>query len=686
MSEKPTSKKGDRPRAGTTEFDTDVDAESRHRSKSHLNKRSKRRRASSYSDDENSDYDRHRSSRKRREPKRPKRYSPSPSRSPSPSPSPSSSDKRGKGSKKGRQGRKAEEDEEFQSRMRGPVRDEEKRIAKAMSSARDYVKEQFPAVTKERFDELVPRYPDGFTPKEVKEAEKKWKEDPIRPYLMGTHRRGPRDAFITVYRMLLRYYDCLYEDFMGPRFQLRYDNRDNDRVVLGDDSDDAQEVLHDPFPTRTFSYALHCLLSHHLWLGNLQRLATCLQFVNIVRTEDTRPWSIVDCDPESRFFRTWQRVVADNSGSKKSARKLFREVKDKIGSPGQWSLLFDQIVKSVQVKRQSQKNQSSQRKSDEDPYFIDLVDLQTLIHALDSVSNFGIPLFHGALFTEAAVKCSKPDQSYPSQKEFEAARDREIVYFRLMRSKDAAEDVLVKSASSSPRSGSRDRPRSPSRGDGSDEDSDDSFGKGGGGTGKGRGGTGKGRGGSGKGRGGSGKGRGGSGKGRGGSSRVRDAQEDDLLVSDQSDSNLLGKEMDMDEDEIGQDDSPDDDAVRIGKQLSQHSTRDDDQHDDGDGGVELGKTKSLLTRADDSQQSKTSFQSGLGSTSTGHSSNPFNARDARAEFTLPPSRKEYKSGGSQSATEGPSLNRSVTQQATESAERKLTEVKRNEGKKVPYVL
>ncbi|KAI1773870.1 hypothetical protein F4818DRAFT_443175 [Hypoxylon cercidicola] len=344
--------------------------------------------------------------------------------------------KKSKGKGKARD-KEMEEYDEILSDVGELMEGESKRMSTAISLARGYAKEHFPAMTKERFETLAPSYPPRFTHEEYEAARTKWKADPLRYFLLG-HSRGPREAFQTVYRTILRYYNCLYEDFIGPRFQLRYDNSDNSKFVLDEDAD-VKQLIRDPFPSKAFSKSLNCLLSQPIWRGHLDRLATCLQFVNILRTNDKRPWHVADCDPESRFFRTWQRVVRDNLDTGNPIELLFAEVKERIGDQGHYCALFDQIVKSVESKRRSYIDHDSKRTADDDPYFIKVVDLNMLTHALDNMSHLGMPFSLSSAFLEAALKLSRRDPSYPRQSQYVEARDNEIIYTRMIREKVAAD-------------------------------------------------------------------------------------------------------------------------------------------------------------------------------------------------------------------------------------------------------
>lgn len=448
-----------------SDSDTDSDARYQSRSRKPLPSKSSKTRHASYSDTE-SDIVPRQSRHKTSSPKRKIRHDSSHDDSPPsdddspPSSQSSSADEGSRIKKKSETGQgkdkhnnngkkdekdKGKENDELQVVMKGMRKKENNRIAVAMSSARDYMKKHFPAMTKERFEKLAPKYPHGFTQEGYEVAEAKWMVDPLRPLLLGQHQRF-RESFLAVYRTLLRYYNCLYEDFIGPRFQLQYDNGDNPKVILhGDRDEDAKQIIYDPFPSKAFFDNLNCLLLQPVWFGNLERLATCLQFVNILRTNDTCPWNLVDCDDESLFFKTWQRVVKENLDAEKPTEDLFAQVKARFGNQGLYCALFDQIIDSVRAKRRPSEDHTSKRRSNGDPYFIKAVDLTILMHALDNIGYFGIPLLHTACFTEAAVKLSRPDQDYPRASQFTEARDQEIIYTRMMRQRvtnDISKDAI----------------------------------------------------------------------------------------------------------------------------------------------------------------------------------------------------------------------------------------------------
>ncbi|KAI1758606.1 hypothetical protein GGR53DRAFT_516532 [Hypoxylon sp. FL1150] len=301
----------------------------------------------------------------------------------------------------------------------------------------------YPAVTIARFEAMTPMPPeDNRFRKEYRAAKRSWMANPKRNLVLGKHLKTAKeqrvlDAFLGPYKILLRYYSCLYEDFMGTDYQLQYDWSQNSKVAIeneyGDD-DEVTQMVRDPFPSKAFSDGLGCLLAQPIWRGRLKTLAFCLQFVNILRTNDTRPWKWSDSlpEPDIRFFRVWPRVVERNQSEERPMQELFKQVKEDVDD-SLYTELFDSIVAVVCEGRRPAADLKSQRTSDDDPYFIHAVDLVILKQAIDRTKNvWGLPMFQGPNCAEAMLKHSRPDQDYPRRREFANARDREMVYATMM--------------------------------------------------------------------------------------------------------------------------------------------------------------------------------------------------------------------------------------------------------------
>ncbi|KAI2770202.1 hypothetical protein F4815DRAFT_489270 [Daldinia loculata] len=317
-------------------------------------------------------------------------------------------------------------------------KDESSRISQHMVAGREWMLSEKPVVTKEHFRSLAPMAScdNTFTKEDSEAVIRSFEADPAKRLILGQHtvehiavegrvppkkpRRAERDSFGTVFRLFLRYYDCTYDQFMGPKYQLRLDCSENPLVTIDDGT-----RINDPFPSKPFSEGLRCLISQNIWLGNLELLATCIQYINRVRTHDTRPWKLVDCDPESMFFKTWISVVARNPGQA-TMEDLYSQVKRELGpQKGFYQTFFDQITKSVESKipqGRAARVYKSRRRDDQDPYFIRAIDMAILLDALDNMSFWGFPLFRSTKLTSAIIQRVKPGQDYPSEEKLSKAR------------------------------------------------------------------------------------------------------------------------------------------------------------------------------------------------------------------------------------------------------------------------
>ncbi|KAK6952840.1 hypothetical protein Daesc_005134 [Daldinia eschscholtzii] len=325
---------------------------------------------------------------------------------------------------------------------------EEERILEFIKSGREWMLVNKPTVDKKEFMSMLPtnNFDKDYALKDYYAVIRQWHADPTKPLLLGQHteenvavsgrtppkkpRRAERDSFGIVYRMFPRYYGITFEEFMGPKYQLKYDYSDNSVVNMQNGKRD-----HDPFPSKSFSENLRCLAAQNIWLENLELLATCIQYVNRVRTNDMRPWKLVNCDKESRFFRVWQNVIISNP-VRQDMEALYLQVKQRLGpKPGFYQTFFNQITESVNVKvPKALRGQShaSKRTSDEDPYFIQTIDLAILVHALDNVSVWGVSLLRGAKHSSTIIQHATPGHDYPSDKKFSKARESSIIAHRAL--------------------------------------------------------------------------------------------------------------------------------------------------------------------------------------------------------------------------------------------------------------
>ncbi|KAI1468285.1 uncharacterized protein F4812DRAFT_361133 [Daldinia caldariorum] len=325
---------------------------------------------------------------------------------------------------------------------------ESEKLTERYESGKVWMASNKPAVSESQFLDMNPKptYDDVFTEHDYDAVVRQWEADPVKSLLLGNHtlenlpdtgralpkkpRRAERDSFGIVYRLFPRLYGCSYDEFVGRRYQLAYDCIDNPMVLLENNT-----TVHDPFPSKSFSENMRCLAAQNIWMGSLELLATCIQYVNRVRTNDKRPWKLVDCDQDSRFFKVWQSVSSSNPG-RENMETLYIRVKQELSSkPGFYQRFFDQINESVKVKiPQTYKGQghASKRKSDDDPYFIRTIDLSILIHALENVSCWSIPLLPDPKLSSTMIQRAMQGRSYPSDAEFSKAREASIIAHRAL--------------------------------------------------------------------------------------------------------------------------------------------------------------------------------------------------------------------------------------------------------------
>ncbi|KAI1138008.1 hypothetical protein F5Y05DRAFT_418916 [Hypoxylon sp. FL0543] len=335
------------------------------------------------------------------------------------------------------------EDEFFQDMAKELLDGELQPFSKILQNIPRWMKVNLTPITEDMFRSIAkwPGLDADFTREVYFSLKRQWMEHPARDSALGRSTpqtatapsarppkdplRGERESFMTLYRFFPRFHEVLYEEFMGPRYKLAYDNGSNQPVYFSQDL----PVVIDPLPSKRFSESLRALALHGIWRGKLDFLATCMQYINILRTNDRRPWSVINCDTESIFFETWNQVVLENRGSQERIDELFSKVKDRMGGrTGFYCHFFSQMNDSFKAKFQPQlDNMMCKRQSDDDPYFISAMDLTILTHAVDNSSVWDYPLYGGVKFTSKVWHSLKSGNDYPSVKDFEAARDLAIL-------------------------------------------------------------------------------------------------------------------------------------------------------------------------------------------------------------------------------------------------------------------
>ncbi|KAF3059411.1 hypothetical protein GL218_04935 [Daldinia childiae] len=267
---------------------------------------------------------------------------------------------------------------------------------------------------------------------------RQWDAEPTKALILGKHtvdhvtvpgrtppkypRRAERESFEIIYRLFPRFYDCTFEEFMSPKYQLELDCSENSRVTL---EDGAQ--VHDPFPSKGFSENMRCLMTQNVWMGNLDLLATCIH----------------------KFFETWQDVIK-SAHHEQSIQDIFSQVKDLLDQkPGFYGAFFEQIGESVRINCQDRVAYNSKRTHDDDPYFIRVIDLTILIHALDNVGFWGMPFFRGASLSSGIIQQAKRGNDYPPDKKFSKAREYSVLSHRIVKRAAELEAAAQSGASES---------------------------------------------------------------------------------------------------------------------------------------------------------------------------------------------------------------------------------------------
>ncbi|KAL0471300.1 hypothetical protein QR685DRAFT_199730 [Neurospora intermedia] len=186
-------------------------------------------------------------------------------------------------------------------------------------------------------NEILPWVPcsEDWTEEDHKRIRRKWRDDSTRDKQIET--KTNKDIQ-TLTKTCLLFFRCLPEHILS-RNDMEYDFGQNST------SKDGEQTLIWSAP---FCKEMHALLPHAMFAGDIKLLATALQYIVMVETDDRRCWPMAT--PVWDEFPKQMQALSRAQGTSQSRRsivKIRKEVKSngqQAGyAPSHWNMLFERI-------------------------------------------------------------------------------------------------------------------------------------------------------------------------------------------------------------------------------------------------------------------------------------------------------------------------------------------------------
>lgn len=277
-------------------------------------------------------------------------------------------------------------------------------------------------------NEILPLVPlsEDWTQEDRDSIRRQWRNDPTRERQIETK---TNKEILTLTKSCLHFFRCLPEHILSNN-DMEYDMEQNNP------SKDGSQTLIWSAP---FCKEMHALLPHPMFAGNTKLLATALQYVVMVETDDRRCWRMKTpvWDEFPKRIQALSRAQ-QTCNSRKSIIRIRKQVKkegeDAGYAPSHWNMLFERVEHLVErAANKKGKKSVLQRQANlsEDPFQPYKVHRRHLLHlkeALDQMGPFGFPAWMSTALTAKAVNGSRSNDTFPVRGEFATVRDRMFLH------------------------------------------------------------------------------------------------------------------------------------------------------------------------------------------------------------------------------------------------------------------
>ncbi|KAM7194404.1 hypothetical protein V8F33_007292 [Rhypophila sp. PSN 637] len=201
------------------------------------------------------------------------------------------------------------------------------------------------------------------------------------------------------------------EDIIHADFELEYVTSVRNVVVDG---------TADPNWSGTFCKLLRQVMAHTMWMHNPVLLATALQYMDVILSNDHRPWmGDTDGPAFDPFPHMLQELSREAGGADISElRKSIVEDEYDGSVASLWNILFERIEEVVyhRLKTKGRERPIAQRDADEHNK-VSIQHLEILIEALDTMSYCGFPCWMPVEFVSPAIGGARSKHDFPLVKD-----------------------------------------------------------------------------------------------------------------------------------------------------------------------------------------------------------------------------------------------------------------------------
>ncbi|KAG5941092.1 hypothetical protein E4U60_000202 [Claviceps pazoutovae] len=215
-----------------------------------------------------------------------------------------------------------------------------------------------------------------------------------------------------LWRMTCTVMQCSPVSIISPQYGLIYDGVELTAAFpwasrLGSDHSDQSES---PLWSEGFCKALHALVVHSFWRGDVRLLATYIQYAIICRTDDRQPWEMAMRQSSCLDIEALRGLAA--SQRTRHIHSLQEEFNASQVASGRDLSLEYEVFNYLGSIIEKPSYGYAVKQSDEHPpaYHVQTADLNTILRALDTFNLHGFPLFtHSEIFL---IACKSAPLNY----------------------------------------------------------------------------------------------------------------------------------------------------------------------------------------------------------------------------------------------------------------------------------
>lgn len=309
----------------------------------------------------------------------------------------------------------------------------QEQLRTTMDQVKNWMDEHRPQLTQARIDDLVqgPSFDEHWSQEDDAQSKTDWENDPMKPHLLNAKNDSKLGH---PWRYAARFYGMILEDIIGPRFNLRYDDRGHKTQVRVN----GEQVPH-PAWSAPFCESLLPVLCHDMWQDHPGTMTICLQYMVKCRTNDQRPmrWPRYNYTSD-RFFDEFASVM-ENMPAGTSVVDAHARVRERLdGRQSLWSRVFHEIEAGNFNSRIPPKTEPPVQGDDIGEYLVTKEILDRLTKALDNQKDrHGVAVYRATEFTLKAATWKRSASELSKSSQLSTVRDSALLSTRQHEAKAA---------------------------------------------------------------------------------------------------------------------------------------------------------------------------------------------------------------------------------------------------------